>query len=210
MSAFQSTTYEPPYESPMEDLFALNLDKYLAEGVNVTKQTEVQTFCGMYRLDFVASLAGHPKVAFECDGKDYHDQSRDEWRDALILDAANIKAIYRFPDAALFYHTEDCIYLLSRWEPHLFSDRGHANLGRLASQAAQNAGENPDFGGAMLFYHDPDGSSETFVTKIERHVIAPPPGCRSFLKDILAFAKRSGLADLDEIRARHLKGWLGD
>ena len=56
MSLLENRNYLPPYESPLEDLFALNFDKYLAEGVTVTKQVEVKTFCGAYRLDFVASL----------------------------------------------------------------------------------------------------------------------------------------------------------
>lgn len=205
MSFIRNQNYFPPYESPLEDLFALNLDKYLAEGVSISKQIEVESFCGVFRLDFVASASGQRSVAFECDGKEYHDESRDEWRDALVLGATNLGAIYRFQGPALFHHMEDCLYLLAQWERHLFSDRGHANLARLASPKAITTGGNLSFSGALLMY-PPDTSSGQFLTKIERHVIEAPAGCRSFLKTALKYAKSSGMTDLDKIRARYLQG----
>ncbi len=208
MSLIGNQNYLPPYESPLEESFALTLDKYLADEVRIAKQVEVQTLCGGYRLDFVASCEGHPSVAFECDGEDYHDQDRDEWRDALILDATNLQAIYRFQGSALFYHMEDCLYVLARWERHLFSDRGRTILAQLATKSASRAADRISFSGALLYYQDDDASSGLYVARIERHVIEAPPGCRSFLKSILEYAKRSGLTDLDEIRAQHLQQFL--
>jgi very-short-patch-repair endonuclease len=205
MSLIGNQNYLPPYESPLEDSFALTLDKYLADKVGIAKQVEVQTFCGRYRLDFVASADGDRSVALECDGEDYHDQDRDEWRDALILDATNLRAIYRFQGPALFYHIEDCLYLLARWERHVFSDRARTNLARLASESAIRAADQISFTGVMLIYPNKESFSGPFVTRIERHVIEAPPGSRSFLKAILEYAKRSGLTDLDEIRTRHLQ-----
>lgn len=204
-SIIGNRNYSPPYESPLEDLFALNLDKYLAADARISPQVEVQTFCGTYRLDFVGASGDGRSVAFECDGTEYHSLDRDEWRDAVILGATNLGAIYRFQGPALFYHMEDCLYLLSRWEPRLFSERGQINLERLTTPTALRAGQCPHFTGELLIY-PPRDSSGPFLTKIERHVIEPPKGCVSFLSSALKYARRSGLSNLDEIRARHLEG----
>jgi len=75
--------YDPPYESPLEDLFAWNAVKYLGETVAFDKQVEVDTICGKFRLDFLA-VSPESRVAFECDGVEYHEPRRDEWRDAMI------------------------------------------------------------------------------------------------------------------------------
>jgi hypothetical protein len=205
LDKFRLGKYHPPYDSPLEDLFAYNLDKYLAEKAKLSTQVEVKTFCGDYRSDFVATPHGGRPVAIECDGKEFHDESRDEWRDAMILGATGLAAIYRFPGGALHYHMEDCLYLLSRWEPGLFNERGRVNLERLATPPALKAGRRPNFAGELLVYL-PRESSGPFLTRITRNVIEAPKGCSSFLKTVLTYAKRSGLTNLDEIIARYRSG----
>src|SRR5689334_10635520 len=82
-------------ESPLEEQFIQSLEKYLNPRSDIIPQYEVQTILGKYRLDFVVALDGH-LIGFECDGKEYHDAFRDEWRDALILHTKEIETIYRF------------------------------------------------------------------------------------------------------------------
>lgn len=86
--------FDPPYESPLEELFALNAIKYLDDSVDFQKQVSVETICGQFRIDFVIDT-GLKKVAIECDGKESHNKSRDEWRDAMILGAGAVDVIYR-------------------------------------------------------------------------------------------------------------------
>jgi hypothetical protein len=202
---FEKSIYLPPYESPLEDLFAYNLDKYVAAQAKISKQKEVQTFCGDFRLDFVATSANGRSVGIECDGTEFHDESRDEWRDAMILGSIGLSAIYRFQGPALFYHMEDCLYVLSQWEPHIFSERGRINLKILASDTARKAGESLYFTGELLRY-PPRDSSGPFFTRITRNVIEAPKDCHSFLKTILTYGKRSGLTNLDDIIARYRSG----
>lgn len=122
-------------ESPIERLFAWNIAKYLHEDVTTEQQVEVQTICGTYRLDFLIQR-GRKVVAVECDGKEFHRIERDEWRDALILETKKVHAIYRLRGSDLTYHTEDLLYLMSKRDRDLFSERGLFNLSRLASEQA--------------------------------------------------------------------------
>lgn len=78
--------YQPPYDSPIEDAFAYYfVMKYAAEDVDLTTQVEASTICGKFRLDFVLCAREGFRAGVECDGKDFHNPSRDEWRDAMIL-----------------------------------------------------------------------------------------------------------------------------
>jgi len=130
-----SPCFDPPYESPLEEEFAWNIVKYLRNDVTFEKQVEVDTICGRFRIDFVCR--GTMRIGFECDGQEYHDKCRDEWRDAMILGDDQLDVIFRLRGQDLHYHMTDCLYLLSRWEPSIFSGRGHGNLAQLASPRAK-------------------------------------------------------------------------
>jgi hypothetical protein len=134
---WKSPKYEPPYDSPLEDLFALNLVKYLGSDVTLRRQFEVSTMVGKFRIDFVVELDGW-LIAFECDGKEYHiDVERDDWRDAIILGGWDVDVIYRLYGPDLYHHLEDCLYMVSVLDPFIFSDRGITSLGSLASKAVK-------------------------------------------------------------------------
>lgn len=130
--------FNPPYDSPIEESFAWNIIKYLDKAVILKKQTSIDTLCGQFRLDFSAHRAGR-SIGLECDGEEYHCFSRDEWRDAMILDSGIVAAIYRFRGKDIFSRIEDCLFILSIWEPQLFLERGHANLKAQASNEARTA-----------------------------------------------------------------------
>ena len=82
-------------ESPIESEFLGALRKYAAGGLQLETQVEVVTICGKFRLDLVAVFENGRRVAFECDGKEFHKPSRDEWRDAMILGKGFVDCIYR-------------------------------------------------------------------------------------------------------------------
>lgn len=158
----------------------------------------------------MASCEGDRPVGLECDGAEFHDTDRDEWRDALVLDATNLKAIYRFEGPSLFYHMEDCLFILAHWERKMFSDRGHINLRRLASKAAKSAAEYATDNIATLHYLIGDPKQPVSAT-LFRHSLFKSDGFGTYLHRLLDYAKRSGLTDLDTIRERHLasnsQGW---
>jgi len=130
---FQNNSkYQPPYDSPIEDTFAWNLSKYMNSDLRLDKQVELSTPWGIFILDFVVECKSD-RIAFECDGKDFHDVGRDEWRDAMILGGAHVDTIYRLRGTDLIHHIEDCLFVISRLEPQIFSERGRVNLETLAS-----------------------------------------------------------------------------
>jgi very-short-patch-repair endonuclease len=120
-------TYEPPYDSPIEDIFAWEIVKYLHEDAEFHPQFEVKTQCGPYWIDFVC-ISGGRTIGFECDGQGYHDEARDEWRDALIMETRRVNAIYRIRGRNIFHQIGRAFYLVSGYEKNLFSDRGSTNL----------------------------------------------------------------------------------
>ena len=83
-------------------------------------------------------LSNGVKIGFECDGKEYHDSSRDDWRDAMILGGGHVDSIFRFRGCDLTYHLEDLLFIVSRYEPNIFSKRGLLNLSNLASSFIRN------------------------------------------------------------------------
>jgi len=97
----ESPIYNPSYDSPLEDIFAFNIVKYLDHGVSFRPQVEVNTICEVFRVDFMVQAPGGKKIVFECDGKEFHDAFRDEWRDAMILGAGEADIIYRLRGSTL-------------------------------------------------------------------------------------------------------------
>ena len=76
--------FDPPYESRLEENFAWDLTKYLSEAAVLRKQVEAVTPFATFRLDFVAETRGGSRVAFECDGKEFHpDGMRDQGTDSV-------------------------------------------------------------------------------------------------------------------------------
>src|SRR5437868_6129943 len=72
------------FESPIEREFGLALQKYISPGVELLQQLDLPTPWANFRADFALRL-GDRVVVLECDGAEFHDPSRDEWRDAAIL-----------------------------------------------------------------------------------------------------------------------------
>lgn len=130
--------------------------KYIESSVLLHKQFEIKTICGLFRVDFVIET-DDLKVGIECDGADYHDWTRDEWRDAMILGTNNIDFMYRLRGTDIYRHVEDILYVISRNHPALFSERGVLNLASLASDGAQEYCPNAPFSFLAIRYWDEDG-----------------------------------------------------
>lgn len=184
-------------ESELERLFAENLLKYLSDDALLTTQVNVNTICGNFRLDFVV-LSNDKKYAFECDGQEFHNESRDEWRDAMILGAGAVDFIYRLRGPDLYYHTEDCLYIISKWNPSTFSHRGIINLTTLASKEARHWHDcNYDNTIARISYLDESNTLSPLKIRVERRCKKNPIGQKIFWKTLFAYATEHGGGNLD-------------
>lgn len=122
-------------ESPIEEWFIQTLEKHLSHETNLSAQSEVVTPNGIFRLDFLLTR-NNRKVGLECDGKEFHDDWQDEWRDGLILGSGCIDAIYRFRGKDICSHIEDCIFIFYICENTYFNDRYPLQYRRLISEEA--------------------------------------------------------------------------
>jgi len=130
----------PPCESVIESDFDYHARKYLHQEVVMERQVEFHTAVGTFRADFVLSRHGR-RVVVECDGRDYHQAGRDEWRDAMILGEKHAEVIVRLPGNLLYWRIADALFVLAAWEPQLFDERGLVNVNALATDAVKEAGQ---------------------------------------------------------------------
>lgn len=130
--------YAPPYDSPIEDEFAQVLVKVLRDDVRLVPQFPVRTRWGDFRFDFMLEAAdGQHRIAIECDGREFHDQSRDEWRDAATLLDAPVNAVWRFRGTDIVWRCEDCVYLFGQRATRYCDQRRVAMLESLISEATR-------------------------------------------------------------------------
>jgi hypothetical protein len=174
-----------PVESPIEEALAHELLKYVHPEVNFVPQHEVKTVGGVFRLDFLLERNGR-RVAIECDGRDFHDSYRDEWRDAMLLGDGCIDVMYRLRGADILLFTADLLFLVARQEPPMFTERGHINLRTLAhpevrdwdwrdweTQRIGPIGQNPDVGILFLRRRKDDLQKErSFLAKYYNHAVS--------------------------------------
>ncbi len=192
------------FESPLEELLHDQLRKRMPQDAELLPQVDVNTLCGNFRLDLLA-IARNRKIGIEIDGKEFHDQYRDEWRDAMILGDGRADEIIRFRGCDLHYHLNDCLYLFSRIQPLMFSDRHARVLERLASNEARRCGDGEyDWArGIVLTYGYIDDSRAIDFVDIRRNSIdgAPNP----FWKMYYRYAIERGGGPLDDLmeRGRH-------
>lgn len=72
-------------ESPIEEEFAGVLQAWTRPPGHWGNQVPAPTAWGTFRMDFLFESRDGVKVAFECDGREFHSTFRDRCRDALIL-----------------------------------------------------------------------------------------------------------------------------
>jgi len=203
--------YNPPYDSPLEDDFAFNITKYLEPSLSLVPQYEVDTICGKFRIDFVVQGPGG-LTGFECDGKEFHDRSRDEWRDAMILGTKTVNAIYRLRGSDVYYRIEDILYLVSKWNPELFSMRGLLNLETLASDEVKAAEMEVPRSIAIVTYKTEYLAglrNEPVHLRMERRHLQSPRGKRQFWEAAFRFASEIGGGNLDDVIAQYRAQKIG-
>lgn len=196
-----SPSYRPQYDSPLEEDFAYHFMKYIEPTISLVPQFEVKTICGNFRVDFVAQgPAGI--IGFECDGKDFHDESRDEWRDAMILGSKGVDSIYRLRGSDLYYHIDDILHIISRWNPELFSQRGLLNLETLASEAVRSDSEEYSKSVAFIRYKEDEKQAPIDVI-IRKRFLHSSHNKRQFLETAYNFALSVGGGKLDDVMSQY-------
>ena len=188
--------YTPPYDSPIEDKFAYHYIKYASDDVDMVAQFEALTLCGRFIIDFVLLASNGKRIGIECDGREFHDESRDEWRDAMIIGEGHVDVIYRLRGCDITYCIEDILYLMAILEPCLFSTRAIENLKVLASAEIQEISKDHcnDF---YYFKHNNEVDAGFFKVEVRRRIV--PNGQRRFWQSAYRFAKLLGGGNLDEI-----------
>lgn len=186
--------FTPPYDSPIEEIFAYDAIKRLSRGIDFEVQVVTPTPWGNFRLDFLLTTPDGKKIAVECDGHDFHDEWRDEWRDAAILGHTEIDVIYRFRGSDLFHRSNECLYLMSLLNPELFSERGLINLENLVSNHLKEVELDPLRDRHVVTGKDRDTYS------ITRRLRSLPHPRDQYWPELYTFAQSYGPGSLDEVK----------
>ncbi len=187
----------PPFESPIERVFAESCFKYLSPTTYVEKQVGVSTAHGDFRLDFLMSINDR-KIAIECDGKDFHEVLRDELRDAILLGGGHCHTVYHFRGRDLVYYPYDCVWLMSVLDRDLFSLRGHLQLEQLRSLEFDLNKESVETKELFLFNIDPP-ARYIFAVRRSTLLSAKNPTLNYFWKDLYRFVCEYPNASIDEL-----------
>jgi len=115
-------------ESPLEQLFQLLLTKYLHPKAMLVPQAPLKTQRGKFRADFLLTTATGVRLVLECDGKDYHDELRDGFRDAFTLASKCADYVYRFPGSVINLKIWHALFALYYQQPGVFSEYGEQEI----------------------------------------------------------------------------------
>lgn len=197
------------FESVLERDFAHNILKFLRRDAKLESQVEVMTMCGVFRLDFVVTYSSDFRIAFECDGKEFHNNARDEFRDAIIIGDGLVDSIYRLRGSDLTYHVEDLIYVISIWNPEIFDDRSRIILNQLKSfEVAQGEKyiKSSDTLAQVRYMTDLDGNNMPHSIWIERQYRMKTNSlAKTWCSELYEFAQNHGGEKVDEIYAQYYK-----
>ncbi|MBO1897593.1 hypothetical protein HNW13_017795 [Shewanella sp. BF02_Schw] len=188
--------YHPPYDSPIENRFAMWFAKYADDSITLTSQVNASTLCGLFVLDFVLEDDNGYRVGIECDGKEYHCENRDEWRDAMILGGGHIDVIYRLRGVDINYRIEDCLYLLAKLEPSFFSERRLHGLVDLASdEVLRRSPIHKESMHVIRYQNGPD--IESLIIEVRRTAISKD--FRWFWRSLYEYGLSVGGGHLDDV-----------
>lgn len=194
--------FDPPYDSPIETVFAWHFHKRLGEQVQMSKQCRFETFAGNFRVDFVVTDEFGRNIGIETDGRDFHDTWRDEWRDALILGEEHLDAMIRIRGQDIYYHIEDVVYAISQWEPTLFSERGMIQARTLASDRAKASLTVGPHLAVVAYLEINKGNPASLF--LRRATAIDIDDKRQFWKHLYRFAVEDGGEKLDAIIDRYV------
>jgi hypothetical protein len=127
-------TFEPPYESVVEERFAWSMHKFLRQTCDFEKQVSVRTARGLFRIDFVITAPNQVRIGVEIDGRAFHDHVVDAWRDCILLGEKHIDVMIRFDAKDVHYRPFDTIAVIRYLYPEVFHPDRVIAIDRLASE----------------------------------------------------------------------------
>jgi hypothetical protein len=187
--------YTPPYDSPIEDMFVRHYERYAVSSAELVPQKEIKTICGNFILDFRIQDETGYRVGIECDGKEFHEESRDEWRDAMILGGDHVDVIYRLRGSDINFYIEDVLYLLSVLEPQLFKERATVDLDVLASPEVKQLQKNR---GRDHYFFEYRNGDDKGLFRLEARRRKVPDGERRFWQAAYRYAQEIGGGRLND------------
>jgi len=187
----------PPYDSPIEDVFAEHCFKYLSDDVSVEKQVEVKTKHGIFRADFKLKNSTK-RIAIECDGKEFHEMLKDELRDSILLGENHYDTIYHFRGCDLVYYPYDCVWLILALDDGFINKGGHLHLVKLRDASFEVSNEKKNTEESFMFNIDPPKVIFwAFRRSIE--LVNRNPRMRYFWQSLYQFACEYPNASLDKL-----------
>lgn len=209
-----------PVDGSVDDDWARELAKHLAPGAQPMAAVTVQTMFGPYHLDVLVGL-GPLRVGFSREGGASRPAFDGLWRDAALIGSGGASVIYRLRSVDILHHLEDCLYVVCRSDPRLFSQRGRTNIDRLASDAIHGCRLPRE---ELVVYYpklleedldaDPSGDPEDVIveprpreTEGSLHVIRRD---RPLLRRWYEYARRSGTRTVEQVMQRFAAEQLGE
>lgn len=147
-----SLLYDPPYESELDDALARNLVAYLVPAAGLEYKAEIQTVHSVSRFDFLIDL-GTRRIAIDyTDTPDNLETALVEDNDALVLGSDLVDGVFRIRRSDLERNLYDCLHLICKWEPNLFTPYGHRVFASHASDEARGVYPEPEASLAWVYY----------------------------------------------------------
>lgn len=151
--------YDPPYETELDDVLARHLVAYLVPAASLSYKARVWTGYSGCRFDFLIDL-GTRRLAI-----DYTDTPHNletalvEDNDALALGSGNVDVVLRVRRRDLEERLYDCLHVIAKWEPCLFTPYGQRVFARKASEAARCTLPEPEADVAAIYYSGESGGT---------------------------------------------------
>ena len=123
--------------------------KYLKPNVVLETDVRFRTICGRLAVDFLCRMENR-RVGITVDSGPHR-----EWRDAVLLGGSSLDSVINLHSDDLRDDFDGCLYLMTRAEPDLFTERALVNIERLAPEDI----------------HEPGGFSDSSELKNIVHVI---------------------------------------
>lgn len=164
--AHVSLFYDPPYENELDDMLARNLVAYLVPAASLSYKAQVWAGSSSCRFDYLIDL-GTRRIAI-----DYTDTPANpetalvEDNDALALGSGNVDVVLRARRRDLEERLYDCLHLIAKWEPALFTPYGHRVFTRRASEAARCVLPEPEAGIAAIYYSGESSSDPVTIEDV--------------------------------------------
>jgi len=188
-------------------VFAYYAAKFIRPEIDLTPQVEFKTPHGPFRVGFFTSEPR--RIGFECDGDEFHDGFRDEFRDALLLGFDCLDIIYHIPGAVLTYYPHDALYLIAAWDGELFRPREKGIVAQLCTENTRQSSFDLRDERVMIGVRPEGRSAPPYLLSLIRRVREVPPGRRAHWKFLYSFAAEKAGINLDQLVASRLSEIAG-